>query len=76
MPDSAIPNKTGTGSPFSRGAQHSAKRAAILSRAAGKEIIKYNKTFNQTKFFPDSKINYAENILKKKNIRDCYKFFI
>ena len=34
MPDSTSPNKTGTGSPFSRGAQHSAKRAAILSRAA------------------------------------------
>ena len=33
----------------------------------GKEIIKKNKIFNQTKFFPDSKINYAENILKKKN---------
>jgi acetoacetyl-CoA synthetase len=33
----------------------------------GKEIIKENKTFNQTKFFPESKINYAENILKKKN---------
>ena len=33
----------------------------------GKEIIKYNKIFNQSKFFPDSKINYAENILKKKN---------
>ena len=32
----------------------------------GKEIIKKNKTFNQTKFFPDSKINYTENILKKK----------
>ena len=33
----------------------------------GKEIIKESKTFNQTKFFPESKINYAENILKKKN---------
>ena len=33
----------------------------------GKEIIKKNKIFNQVKFFPDSKINYAENILKKKN---------
>ena len=32
----------------------------------GKEIIKENKIFNKTKFFPDSKINYAENILKKK----------
>ena len=31
----------------------------------GKEIIKFNKIFNKTKFFPDSKLNYAENILKK-----------
>jgi len=33
----------------------------------GKEIIKYNKIFNKTKFFPDSKLNYTENILKKKS---------
>jgi len=33
----------------------------------GKEIIKYNKIFNQTKFFSDSKLNYAENILKKRS---------
>ena len=33
----------------------------------GKEIIKYNKIFNKTKFFSDSKLNYAENILKKKS---------
>ena len=33
----------------------------------GKEIIKYNKIFNKTKFFHDSKLNYAENILKKKS---------
>ena len=33
----------------------------------GEEIIRENKVFNETKFFPDSKINYAENILKKKN---------
>ena len=33
----------------------------------GKEIIKYNKIFNRTKFFPDSKLNYTENILKKKS---------
>jgi len=32
----------------------------------GKEIIRKNRTFNKTKFFPDSKINYSENILKKK----------
>ena len=33
----------------------------------GKEIIKYSKIFNKTKFFSDSKLNYAENILKKKS---------
>ena len=32
----------------------------------GKEIIRKEKIFNKTKFFPDSKINYSENILKKK----------
>ncbi len=32
----------------------------------GNEIIKKDKIFNKNKFFPDSKINYAENILKKK----------
>jgi acetoacetyl-CoA synthetase len=33
----------------------------------GQEIIKYNKIFNKNKFFPDSKLNYAENILKKRS---------
>ena len=33
----------------------------------GKEIIRKNKIFNKTKFFPDAKINYSENILKKRN---------
>ncbi len=33
----------------------------------GSEIIKKDKIFNKTKFFPDSKLNYAENILKKKS---------
>jgi acetoacetyl-CoA synthetase len=33
----------------------------------GKEIIRKDNVFNKTKFFPDSKINYSENILKKKN---------
>ncbi len=32
----------------------------------GSEIIKKDKIFNKSKFFPDSKLNYAENILKKK----------
>ncbi len=33
----------------------------------GSVIIKKNKVFNKSKFFPDSKLNYAENILKKKS---------
>ena len=33
----------------------------------GKEVIQYDKIFNKTQFFSDSKLNYAENILKKKN---------
>ena len=32
----------------------------------GKEVIRQDKVFNKTKFFPDSRINYSENILKKK----------
>jgi len=32
----------------------------------GKEIIRKDKVFNKTRFFPDSRINYSENILKKK----------
>ena len=40
----------------------------------GKEIIKYDKTFNKTKFFPDSKLNYAENILKKKSSKIAISF--
>ncbi len=32
----------------------------------GNEIIKYDKIFNKTRFFQDSKINYSENILRKK----------
>ncbi len=33
----------------------------------GKEIIRKDGVFNKTKFFPDSKINYSENILRKRN---------
>jgi acetoacetyl-CoA synthetase len=40
----------------------------------GKEIIKYSKIFNKTKFFPDSKLNYAENILKKKTSEVAINF--
>jgi acetoacetyl-CoA synthetase len=41
----------------------------------GKEVIRKNKIFNKTKFFPDSKINYTENILKKKT-NDCAIHFL
>jgi acetoacetyl-CoA synthetase len=40
----------------------------------GQEIIKYNKIFNKTKFFPDSKLNYAENILKKRSPQIAISF--
>ncbi len=33
----------------------------------GSVIIQKDKAFNKSKFFPDSKLNYAENILKKKS---------
>ena len=33
----------------------------------GRETILKDKVFNKTKFFPDSKLNYSENILKKKS---------
>ena len=32
----------------------------------GKEVIRKDKIFNNTRFFPDSRINYSENILKKR----------
>jgi len=32
----------------------------------GKEVIRKDKVFNKNKFFPDSQINYSENILKKR----------
>jgi acetoacetyl-CoA synthetase len=40
----------------------------------GKEVIRKNKVFNRTKFFPNSKINYAENILKKRNSKLAINF--
>ena len=33
----------------------------------GKETIRKDKVFNKTRFFADSRINYSENILKKKS---------
>ncbi len=40
----------------------------------GKEVIRYNNIFNKTKFFPDSKLNYTENILKKKSSEVAVSF--
>jgi acetoacetyl-CoA synthetase len=40
----------------------------------GQNIIEYNKIFNKTKFFSDSKLNYAENILKKKSAELAISF--
>jgi acetoacetyl-CoA synthetase len=40
----------------------------------GKEIVRKNKIFNQVKFFPEAKINYAENILKKKKNETAIHF--
>ena len=33
----------------------------------GKEVIKKDNIFNKNLFFPDSRLNYSENIIKKKN---------
>ena len=40
----------------------------------GHEIIKKDNVFNKTKFFPDSKLNYTENILKKKSDKLAINF--
>ena len=40
----------------------------------GSEIIKKDNVFNKTKFFPDSKLNYTENILKKKSDKLAINF--
>ena len=40
----------------------------------GSEIIKKDKVFNKAKFFPDSKFNYTENILKKKSDKLAINF--
>ena len=40
----------------------------------GDKIIEKNKIFNKTKFFPNSKINYAENILKKRSTNKAINF--
>ena len=40
----------------------------------GKKIIKKNKVFFKNNFFPDSKLNYAENLLPKKNNEIAIKF--
>ena len=41
----------------------------------GKKVIKKNKTFFKNQFFPDSKLNYAENLLVKKSNEVALKFF-
>ena len=38
------------------------------------KIIKKNKVFYKNVFFPDSKINYAENLLRKKNQETAINF--
>ncbi len=40
----------------------------------GSVIIKRDKIFNQSRFFPDSKLNYAENILKKRSNKIAINF--
>ncbi len=40
----------------------------------GKIVIQKNKRFHKNVFFPDSKINYAENILKKKDKSNAISF--
>ena len=40
----------------------------------GKIVIQKNKRFHKNVFFPDSKINYAENILKKKGQSNAISF--
>ena len=41
----------------------------------GKKIIKKNKIFYKNNFFPDSKLNYAENLLSKRNGEIALNFF-
>ena len=40
----------------------------------GSKVIQKNKVFNKTKFFPDSKLNYTENIIKKKSDKLAINF--
>ena len=40
----------------------------------GNTIIEKNKIFNKSKFFPDSKVNYTENILRKKSLDIAVNF--
>ncbi|MBD1150009.1 acetoacetate--CoA ligase [Pelagibacterales bacterium SAG-MED29] len=40
----------------------------------GKETILKDKVFNKTKFFSDSRLNYSENILKKRSDLDAIGF--
>ena len=40
----------------------------------GNEIIRKHKLFNKNKFFPNSKINYSENVIKKKSNETAIHF--
>ena len=42
----------------------------------GKIVIKKNKVFHKNSFFPDSKLNYTENLLPKKNNEIALNFFL
>ena len=41
----------------------------------GKRIIKKNKVFYKNIFFPESKLNYSENLLPKQNDEIAINFF-
>ena len=41
----------------------------------GKRVIDKDKIFNKSKFFSDSKVNYTENILKKRSNDVAINFF-
>jgi len=46
-----------------------------IKGAKGKRIIKKNKVFYKNIFFPESKLNYSENLLPKKNDEIAISFF-
>ena len=42
----------------------------------GNIILEKNNIFNKSKFFPDSKLNYSENILKKRTSEVAINFYL